>query len=226
MTSRLLSEALERNPEIKILECVADLDGLLEKVDSLTPDVMLVSAQLEDVCGDRFSSLRAVIQAYPSIPTVLLMDRSSAEIVVDAFRAGVKGVFCCASGDMKQLEKCIRRVAEGQIWADTTQLHYVVSALPTLRVSENRPRRAVNNLLTPREDQVMRLVAEGMSNRDIAREMQLSENTIKNYLFKIFEKLGFSNRVELVLYATANAAAAEVSAADEPQALISSASVI
>ena len=49
----------------------------------------------------------------------------------------------------------------------------------------------------------MRLVAEGMGNREIARELKLSEHTVKNYLFRIFEKLGFSNRVELVLYAIA-----------------------
>jgi DNA-binding NarL/FixJ family response regulator len=205
MTSRLLSEALEKNPEIKVLGCVPDLDSLVKELDRLQPDVMVVSTHVASVCANRLASLRTVITAYPSIPSVLLMDRSAPETVVDAFRAGVKGVFCCATGDTKQLEKCIQRVAEGQIWADTTQLHYVVSALPILKLPESRVKRAGSSLLTPREDQVMRLVAEGMTNRDIAAEMQLSENTIKNYLFKIFEKLGFSNRVELVLYATANA---------------------
>ena len=204
MTSRLLSEALENNPDIKVLGCVADLDSLVTELDRQQPDVMLVSTHVADICANRFASLRSVITAYPSIPSVLLMDRSAPETVVDAFRAGVKGVFCCATGDTKQLEKCIQRVSEGQIWADTTQLHYVVSALPSFKVPESRVKRANHGLLTPREDQVMRLVAEGMSNRDIAAEMQLSENTVKNYLCKIFEKLGFSNRVELVLYATTN----------------------
>lgn len=206
MTSRLLSEALEKNPEIKVLGCVADLEGLVKELDRLEPDVMLVSTHVAAVCPNHLASLRAIIVAYPAIPSVLLMDKSEPETVVDAFRAGVKGVFCCATGDTKQLEKCVMKVAEGQIWADTTQLHYVVSALPSLKVPEARPKRTNSSTpLTPREEQVMRLVAEGMSNREIARQMQLSENTIKNYLFKIFEKLGFSNRVELVLYATANA---------------------
>jgi DNA-binding NarL/FixJ family response regulator len=56
-------------------------------------------------------------------------------------------------------------------------------------------------LLTKREEDVVRLLAEGLQNRDIARELKLSEHTIKNYLFHIFDKLGVSSRVELVLYA-------------------------
>jgi DNA-binding NarL/FixJ family response regulator len=61
-------------------------------------------------------------------------------------------------------------------------------------------------LLTPREEQVVALVAEGLGNRQIARELNLSEHTIKKYLFRIFEKLGISTRVELVLYAFNNSA--------------------
>jgi len=56
-------------------------------------------------------------------------------------------------------------------------------------------------LLTPREEQVVALVAEGLSNRDVARELNLSQHTVKKYLFRIFDKLGISSRVELVLYA-------------------------
>src|SRR5580700_7192051 len=72
-----------------------------------------------------------------------------------------------------------------------------VSQAPYLRVLNSNGRQ----LLTPREEQVVALVAEGMSNRDIARELNLSEHTIKKYMFRIFDKLGISSRVELVLYA-------------------------
>jgi DNA-binding CsgD family transcriptional regulator len=68
-------------------------------------------------------------------------------------------------------------------------------------------------LLTKREEEVVRLVAEGMQNREIAKELKLSEHTIKNYLFHIFEKLGVSSRVELVLYAVSNAKTVQTTAA-------------
>jgi two-component system, NarL family, response regulator DegU len=58
-----------------------------------------------------------------------------------------------------------------------------------------------NTLLTPREEQVVALVAEGLANKEIAQELALSEHTVKKYLFRIFDKLGISTRVELVLYA-------------------------
>lgn len=205
MTSRLLSQALEKNPEYAVIGCVLDADNLARELENQRPDVLLATMHVPELSANRFAALKSIIQAYPGVPCVLLLDRSDCDTVVDAFRAGVKGVFSCAEADTKPLEKCIKRVVEGQIWADTTQLHYIVSALPSPRLPEARAKKATSALLTPREDQVMRLVAEGMGNREIAGQMDLSENTVKNYLFRIFEKLGFSNRVELVLYAMANA---------------------
>jgi DNA-binding NarL/FixJ family response regulator len=76
----------------------------------------------------------------------------------------------------------------------------LISEVPSLRVLNSRG----TSLLTPREEQVVALVAEGLGNRPIARELNLSEHTIKKYLFRIFEKLGISSRVELVLYAVNN----------------------
>ena len=73
----------------------------------------------------------------------------------------------------------------------------LISEVPSLRVLNS----VGHQLLTPREGQVVALVAEGLSNRDTARELNLSEHTIKKYLFRIFDKLGISSRVELVLYA-------------------------
>jgi DNA-binding NarL/FixJ family response regulator len=76
------------------------------------------------------------------------------------------------------------------------------------------------NLLTKREEDLLRLVAEGLGKREIARQLNLSENTVKNYMFRIFDKLGISNRVELVLYALSSAKRAPVPIpADNPPAL-------
>ena len=84
--------------------------------------------------------------------------------------------------------------------ANAEQLSYLVDLIaevPSVRVVN----ASGDEILTPREEQVVALVAEGMGNREIARELSLSEHTVKKYLFHIFEKLGISTRVELVLYA-------------------------
>jgi DNA-binding NarL/FixJ family response regulator len=94
----------------------------------------------------------------------------------------------------------IRQVRCGEIWASTRQLGYLLDSvcqLPMLQVLN----ACGEKLLTSREEQVVALVADGLSNRNIATELGLSEHTVKKYLFRIFEKLGISNRVELVLYA-------------------------
>ena len=202
MNCRLLSHALQRNPDFAVVGIVDELEHLTPAMDELSPEVVLVSSHLISSAHDHFLALRAVTASHPDVPCILLADQSGRDTVVGAFRAGVKGIFSCCEGDTKVLEKCIKRVMEGQIWANSTQLHFVIAALPELRVPQPRSPGVSRTLLTTREQQVVRLVAEGMGNRDIALHMQLSENTVKNYLFRIFEKLGFSNRVELVLYAT------------------------
>jgi DNA-binding NarL/FixJ family response regulator len=148
-------------------------------------------------------TLRRFHLSHPDIPKVLLVESVDRELVVNAFRSGVRGIFCIADSNLRLLCKCLLRVANGQIWANTEQLNYLVELLaevPSLRVLNSNG----DSLLTPREEQVVALVAEGLGNRQIARELNLSEHTIKKYLFRIFEKLGISSRVELVLYAVNN----------------------
>lgn len=96
--------------------------------------------------------------------------------------------------------ECVRTVHQGQIWVRAAELHFLVDA-----IVESVPPRTLNAkgapLLTKQENGIVRLVAEGLTNRDIARQLGLSENTVRNYMFRIFDKLGTSNRVELALYA-------------------------
>lgn len=123
--------------------------------------------------------------------------------MVNAFRSGARGVFCYTHAPFRTLCKCITRIRAGQIWANTQQLQYLIEVLaqvPSLRVVSAKGVQ----LLTARQEQVVALVAEGLSNREVARELRLSEHTVKKYLYRIFEKLGISTRVELVLYAVAH----------------------
>jgi DNA-binding NarL/FixJ family response regulator len=130
--------------------------------------------------------------------------------VVEAFRTGARGVFC-RSESLTSLARCIQCVSEGQIWANSKELRYLLEAL-----GEALPLRVVDTrgaaLLSRREIEVVRCVAEGLSNREIAQRLGLTEHTVKNYLFRIFDKLGVSKRVEVVLYAYSLGSMAEVTA--------------
>jgi len=91
-------------------------------------------------------------------------------------------------------------VHQGQVWARSTELRFLIDALrPTQPVKSIGLRGS--GLLTKREEGVVHLVAEGLTNRDISHQLNLSEHTVRNYLFRIFNKVGTSNRLELALYA-------------------------
>ena len=112
--------------------------------------------------------------------------------------AGARGVFHIQeSSDVFCL--CIHRVHEGKAWVSHDQLTLVLEALaatPKIRDLDGKGM----SLLSKREVQVVRCLAEGLTNREIAERIGLSQHTIKNYLFRIFDKLGVSSRVEVVLY--------------------------
>ena len=201
MTRGLILEALERRAEFQIIGNTSRADELLQQLENLPrpPDVALISATLEDGPLSGLSILSHVHSAYPQLRLILLMDRSEPDVVAQGFHSGARGVFARSESDFKALCKCVRCVHAGQIWASTQHVEYLINALrqtPRLRVVNS----AGLNLLSKREEDVVRLVAESMSNREISVHLDLSEHTVKNYLFRIFDKLGVSSRTELVLY--------------------------
>jgi DNA-binding NarL/FixJ family response regulator len=101
------------------------------------------------------------------------------------------------------LSKCIRTVHEGQIWADTRNLAFILEFLTELKPLRHIKPGGGMNRLTAREAEVVHLLADGLSTRDISHKLGLSEHTIRNYLCAIYDKLGVSGRVELALYAVA-----------------------
>jgi DNA-binding NarL/FixJ family response regulator len=203
MRSQLLVSALRRRPEFAITACAMDAEGILSSITSPPPGVAVLNPQNFHDASQDLTVLRRLHLAHPHIAKVLLLDSYDRDLVVSAFRAGAKGLFCFAESPFRLLCKCIHSVHQGQVWANAEQLRYlldVVTHVPSLRVVN-----AVGlKLLTPREEQVVALVADGLNNRSIAQELNLSEHTVKKYLFRIFDKLGISSRVELVLYAVSN----------------------
>jgi DNA-binding NarL/FixJ family response regulator len=212
MACRLLSEALNRQPGLSVVASTVDYESLGQSVDKVKPDIILISANLR---GGPLPPERKPTESSSGVlpcPWVLLLDESEPHLVVAAFRAGARGVFSRSQSDISLLAKCVRRVVEGQIWVDNRQMLYLLEAFNGN--GSGQPQSAGHSpCLTPREQSVVKLVVQGMVNREIAEQLRLSEHTVKNYLFRIFDKLGVSNRVELALYAVAKLKLEEESAA-------------
>jgi two-component system nitrate/nitrite response regulator NarL len=199
MNSQLLADALARDKTFEVIEVEPGEAAILGAVGKESPDVVLLSSGLEDSPMLGFQLARQLRTAYPKIRTVVLLDASGREAVVQAFRAGARGVFS-RTESLSNLAKCIRSAYAGQVWANSRELGYLLQAL-----SESMPVRWGEGegfpLLSKREQDVVYCVADGLSNREIARRLNLTEHTVKNYLFRVFDKLGVSSRVEVVLYA-------------------------
>jgi len=198
--SHLLASALQRRTEFRISRCPVDADSILQAVTLTPARVILLALDPSVEIATQMAALRRVHLSHPGVAKVLLADSYDRELVISAFRSGARGIFCLTNTHFRLLCRCIQRVADGQVWANTEQMRFLldlVAGVPSVRVVNLRGAQ----LLTPREEQVVALVAEGLSNRNMARELNLSEHTVKKYLFHIFDKLGISSRVELVLYA-------------------------
>jgi DNA-binding NarL/FixJ family response regulator len=215
MACELIDGALKRRVRFRVVANAFTSDEVMAAVRSLRPHVMLITAHLKDGPMSGLVALRQIREWQPKLRSIMLLDSCEPQLVVDAFRAGAKGVFCPSQNQFDMLCRCISRVHAGQIWATSAELAYVMEAF-----SSYAPLRVVNldgdGLLSAREEDVVRLVAGGLSNRDIAHELALSEHTVKNHLFRIFDKLGVSSRVELVLYAASHAGRSNVGSTIAP----------
>jgi DNA-binding NarL/FixJ family response regulator len=200
---RLLSRFLQTRSQFKVVALVDSIRGLQSSLQVNKVDVVVINSDLAGSSGGVFGRLREMSQQNPDLPWVILLDNSDPQFVVEAFRARASGVFSCADSNTRLLAKCVTRIAEGQIWANTAQLKLLLEALRGKAPLASSRREEPLSMLTIREESVARLVAQGMSNREIADQLGLSLHTVKNIMFRLFEKLGFSNRVELVLYAMA-----------------------
>lgn len=198
MTSELLARALGRVKTLSIVKSAVSFGDTLKAIVERSPDVAVVSTHLADGPYRGLEIVRQARQLSEKTRCVVLMDDSDREIVTDAFRAGARGVFK-RSASMQLLSRCITAVHSGQIWASSADLQQVLGALETAV-----PFRCVNSngdtLLTKREQEIVPLVAQGLTNKEISSRLGVSEHTVKNHLFRIYDKLGISSRVELILY--------------------------
>jgi two-component system nitrate/nitrite response regulator NarL len=198
MQCELLARALRAEHEFEIVGTASNSKDALCLIYQFEPGAAVVSADLHDGPGIGLEVIAQVRAKNWRTRTVVLLDRSDRELVVEAFRKGARGVFF-REQPYEMFPKCLRAVLQGQVWVNTTEMNYLLEALTshqTLHLVDGQG----NSMLTPRESQVTQLVTEGLNNREIAVTLGLSEHTVKNYLFRIFDKTGVSNRVALVLY--------------------------
>jgi DNA-binding NarL/FixJ family response regulator len=190
-----LRKLLEGADDVQIIGEASNGVECTKMLAKLKPDILLLDLRMPE--KDGLGVLEEI--NFDSIPTrvIVLTAAEDDRDVVRAMRLGARGVVLKQSAS-DLLLKSIRKVADGEIWLDNRMTAEVIDAF---KKSAEAGQRREKPLLSDREKEIVQLVAQGFRNREIGEKLFISEQTVKNHLHNIFDKLGVSDRLELALYA-------------------------
>jgi two-component system, NarL family, nitrate/nitrite response regulator NarL len=190
-----LRKLLEGADDVQIVGEASNGVECTKMLAKLKPDILLLDLRMPE--KDGLGVLEEV--NFDSLPTrvIVLTAAEDDRDVVRAMRLGARGVVLKQSAS-DLLLKSIRKVSDGEIWLDNRMTAEVIDAF---KKSAEAGQRREKPLLSDREKEIVQLVAQGFRNREIGEKLFISEQTVKNHLHNIFDKLGVSDRLELALYA-------------------------
>src|SRR5919197_3479694 len=189
-----LQHLFERQSDFEVVSCCHDGAAALDAVRTERPDVVVLDLRMPGASG--LDVLREISNERLPCRTVLLTAAITEEQVLEAKKLGAAGlVFKESQPDA--LVSCVRRVHPGEQWIDRDT---VARAIRTVLDREAAAREA-SLMLTPREIEIVRMVAQGLRNKVIAERLSISEGTVKVHLHNIYDKFGVDGRLELVLCA-------------------------
>lgn len=190
-----LRRLLEAADDVQIVGEASNGLECTKMLAKFKPDILLLDLRMPE--KDGLGVLEEV--NFDSLPTrvIVLTAAEDDRDVVRAMRLGARGVVLKQSAS-DLLVKSIRKVHDGEIWLDNRMTAEVIDAF---KKSAEAGQRREKPLLSEREKEIVQLVAQGFRNREIGEKLFISEQTVKNHLHNIFDKLGVSDRLELALYA-------------------------
>jgi two-component system nitrate/nitrite response regulator NarL len=192
-----LRKLVESEPDFSVVGEAADGARAVSLVKKLRPDILLIDIALPKMEG--FGAVRDLTTSFPQCRIVLLVTAIEKSHVLRALRIGARGIILKDSAT-PLLFKALRHVMTGQCWVGRESVADLVQYMRRLPTSA-RGTRNQRFGITPRELQIIALVTTGDSNKDIAQRCAISVDTVKHHLSTIFDKVGVSSRLELLLFA-------------------------
>lgn len=194
-----LSKILEEDKAIKVVSGVSNLIDLIESCKQFDFDILLLGIELK---GLNLTKILGLVKKNKNAKVILLIDRDYSEnLLINAIRSGVRG-YVLKDVDSSHLIKSVKAVFDGELWVERKLMGKVVDgySYPTKKLEV----KGQIYDLTETEIKIIKLVLTGMTNREVADELYISEKTVKFHLYKIFKKLRVKNRAGLILFGFRN----------------------
>jgi DNA-binding NarL/FixJ family response regulator len=189
---------LTSEPGFEVVGEANDGDEAITQTLELEPDVLLLDLAMPKLPG--LEAMRAIMNRSPRVKIVLLTSLISTQQVIEALQIGARGIVLKDSV-ASDLGESLRAVLSGDYWIGGKRVVNLLSALHDLMQQAAAVPEKKTYGLTPRELEVVTCIVEGCSNKDIAKQFTISEETVKRHLSNIFDKTGVSTRLELALFA-------------------------
>ena len=190
-----LKAMLVAEPDFEIVGDAANAEQALELIERLHPDVVLLDIRLPGVSGIELCS--NVTSLYPQTAVIILTTFTEESLIAQCIQAGARG-FIVKDIERFDLKRSIRAVARGEAVIDSKA---AVAVLAQLRRAPQVSQEPSPEPLSTQQIVILRLIAQGLSSREIATQLYLSENTVKGYVQEILHRLGVKNRTEAVMVA-------------------------
>jgi two-component system, NarL family, nitrate/nitrite response regulator NarL len=192
---------LMQEPGFEVVGEAEDGDVAITQTLELEPDILLLDLSMPRLPG--LEAMRAIMAKSPRVEIILLTATISTQQIIEALQIGARGILLKESvaGD---LSKSLRAVLSGDYWIGGERVANLLQALRELMAQASAVPERKTYGLTPRELEVVTCIVEGCSNRDIAKQFSISEETVKRHLSNIFDKTGVSTRLELALFSIAH----------------------
>jgi DNA-binding NarL/FixJ family response regulator len=196
-----ISKIIEDDKNIEIVQRVSNLLDLVQVCEEFKFDVLLLDIDLRAL---NLTKILQLLKKNKNAKVILIVDNDYNEnTLISAIRSGVRG-YLLKNTESKHLTKAIKSVNDGELWVERKMMVKVLEAFSSSPKMKGKKRKSAVYDLTETETKVVKLVLNGLSNRDIAKDLYLSEKTVKFHLYKIFKKLSVKNRSELILYGFRN----------------------
>jgi len=199
--------------DLRVVAQVDRMENLIAALERHPTDVLLLESNL--IIGTT-NAIPEIVRAVPDIKIIVQTAGADESNTVELYRRGVRGIIPRSiSPDL--LVKCVRKIGAGETWIDNQSVNWVIEAYRSQATAITNPKSQPR--LSPKELSIIACITQGKRNKEIAFQLGTTEQVIKNYLRKIYDKLGVSDRLELALYCLhhqIHKRAKELEATDQP----------